>query len=112
MVWDMLAGLINIGFGVFSLFKPDAVAAASGFKLSKRGTTELRITFGGYFIGMGLAVILLSDPVASRAIGMAWLMAGVLRLVEYIYGKRAAIVDTSFYVFWAFEVIIGVVLIL
>lgn len=112
MVLDMLAGLINIGFGVFSLFQPDAVAAASGFKLSKRGTAELRIAFGGYFIGMGLAVILLSDPVASRAIGMAWLMAGVIRLVEYIYGKRAAIVDTSFYVFGAFEVIIGVVLIL
>lgn len=112
MVLDILAALINIGFGVFALLKPALVATASGFKLTKRGTTELRIAFGGYFIGMGLAIILLSHPIASRAIGMAWLMAGVIRLVEYIYGKRAEIVDQSFYAFWAFEVVVGVVLIL
>lgn len=112
MILDILAALINIGFGVFTLLQPERVAFASGFKLTKRGETELRIAFGGYFIGMGMAIILLSDPVASRAIGMAWLMAGVVRMIEYIYGKRAEIVDQSFYAFWAFEVIVGVVLIL
>jgi hypothetical protein len=107
----ILAALINIGFGLASYFAPEPIAKATGFQLiGERGTSELRIAFGGYFIGMGVALLVLNDPQASAAIGIAWAGAAVTRLVELVVRDRAALLNRSFWIIWATEVITAAML--
>lgn len=107
----ILAALINLGFGAFTLWRPQVVAAASGFKLEgARGEAELRIAFGGYFLGMGAALLIFAESAAAQAIGLAWLGAAVIRGVEFIYRRNTKMVDRSFFVIWASEIFTSVIL--
>lgn len=111
-ILQYLAAFINIAFGAWTLVQPAVIAKASSFSLlGQRGIAEMRIAFGGYFVGMGLAIIVLNDPAASAAIGMAWLGAAAVRLVTLFVQDRDAIVDTSFFVIWASEIFTGAILV-
>lgn len=111
-ILQYIAAIINIGFGVWTLAQPEVIAKASGWSLlDERGTAELRIAFGGYFIGMGLAIIILNDPQASGAIGIAWLGAAFTRLTTLFIHNRAAIVNRAFFIIWASEILTGAMLV-
>lgn len=101
----ILAAVMNIGFGAATVWRPQAIAAGSHFALKgARGTSEMRIAFGGYFIGMGVALLLLNDPQASAAIGIAWAGAAIMRGVELVISDREQILDRAFWIIWAVEI--------
>lgn len=111
-ILQYIAAVINIAFGIFTLVQPETVAKASSFSLiGERGVAEMRIAFGGYFVGMGIAIIALNDPEASAAIGMAWLAAASVRLVTLALHDRAALLDASFFIIWASEIFTGAILV-
>ncbi len=108
------AALLNIGFGAVALYRPEEIAEFTGFKLiGVKGVTELRVAFGGFFMGMGVGVLLLNDPAAYQAIGFAWLGAAFVRLMEYIFnGRDEQLATPGFYTIWAIEALVGLIFIL
>lgn len=112
-ILKIIAALLNIGFGIYSLLQPEPVAKASGFTLNgPRGRAELRIAFGGYFIGMGLAALLISENAAYQAVGAGWLTAGIVRGITLFMEDRTALLNPSWFILWAFEIGVGLILIL
>lgn len=110
----IVAVVMNIGFGLATVWKPELIARGTHVTLmGARGTAEFRVAFGGYFIGMGLALLLLSEPEAAAAIGIAWAGAAVMRGVEVV---RAFATDTTrifnraFFIIWASEIITAALL--
>lgn len=85
-----MTAVLNIAFGLYSLFQPEQIASASGRKYEFR--------FGGFFIGFGAAALLLNDPEATR----------LLQLVM----ENSAIADRSFMALLMIESAVGLILIL
>lgn len=116
-ILKILMALLNIGFGVWSVLQPEVIAKASSYTLDNaRGRTEMRILSGGFFIGMGLGAILFgsvldsADVVAYQVVGMAWVCAAAVRLLNLAMERN--ITDRSFWVLFASELIPGVILLL
>lgn len=115
MLFDLLLALgvvMNIGFGAFSVYRPAAVAAASHMALKDaRGVAEMRIAFGGFFLGMGAALVVYwGDAEVAAAIGLAWLGAALVRAAELAFNSDKDIVDHSFWFIWASEIGTGLIL--
>ncbi len=112
-----VAGLIILALGIAGLIYPFNVMVQLGLAVPSQATSkfvlgEIRATYGGVFIVMGIYTLLsLVDPVANRGrltfIALMWLGAAVGRLV-------GTTVDGSPGVFgWlalAFEILIGAML--
>lgn len=115
MLFDILLAIgvvMNIGFGAFSVYRPHVVAKASHMTLDDdRGTAEMRIAFGGFFLGMGAALVIYwGNPEVAAAIGLAWLGAAVIRATELAFNASKNIVDNSFWFIWASEIGTGLIL--
>lgn len=106
----IIFALVTAIFGVYSIWQPKAVASASGFDLlGNVGIAELRTAFGGFFLGLGIAPILLGDDAAYQMLGIAYLVTvGVRGLSIFLDGED--IIRRDFIVFGLFELISGVVL--
>ncbi|PJF23532.1 MAG: hypothetical protein CUN56_00355 [Phototrophicales bacterium] len=114
-MFDILLAIgvvMNIGFAIFSLYRPHVVATASHMTLNDaRGVAELRIAFGGFFLGMGAALLIYwNEPKVAAAIGLAWLGAGLIRATELIFNAQKNITDNSFWIIWASEIGTGLIL--
>lgn len=57
------------------------LAAAGG---TNNGVSEVRAIIGGFFIGTGLACLLMAQPFTYFALGMAFLFAFVGRLISFV----------------------------
>jgi hypothetical protein len=78
-----LGALITVGLGVFGLLAPLRAAAMVGLAPhERRGLTELRATYGGLFLGMGLACLLWPQPAAYAVASLAWGGAAAARLIS------------------------------
>lgn len=106
----IIFALITASFGVYTIWQPKAVARASGFDLlGNVGIAELRTAFGGFFIGLGIAPLILGEDVAYQMLGIAYLVTfGVRLLTIFLDGED--IVRRDFIVFGLFELISGLVL--
>lgn len=115
MIFDILLAIgvvMNIGFAAFSIYRPHIVAKASHMTLNDaRGAAEMRIAFGGFFLGMGVALLMYwGDAEVASAIGLAWLGAALVRAGELIFNSSKNIVDNSFWFIWASEIGTGLIL--
>lgn len=107
-----ITAVLNLAFGLYSLLQPEQLASASGLRLaSPRGRAEIRISFGGFFIGFGAAALLLNDPEAYRLLGIGYLLAAATRLLQLAM-ENSAIADRSFIVLLVIESVVGLILIL
>ena len=71
-VLKILSALATVGVGVVSLFRPRYVLGVTGLQSpGSRGVSEIRAILGGLFIALGLAPLLLNDPVAYQMLGIA-----------------------------------------
>lgn len=111
-ILKIIAALINIAFGLYSILQAEQLASASGFRLaSPRGRAELRISFGGFFLGFGLAALILNDPAAYRLLGIGYLFAAGTRLLQ-LFMESMDIADRSFIILGIVEFAIGLILVL
>lgn len=115
IVFDILLAIgvvMNIGFGAFSVYRPVLVANASHMTLNDdRGVAEMRIAFGGFFLGMGAALLIYwGNPEVAAAIGLSWLGAALIRAGELAFNGSKGILDNSFWVIWASEIGTGIIL--
>ena len=114
----MVVGLIILALGGAALFSPERVVGFLGYALASQASSaatlgEVRATYGGVFMVMGLFTALAAiNPVANRGrilfVGLLWLGAFAAR----VFG---ASVDGSPGLFgWlsaAFELTVGLVLV-
>lgn len=106
----VIAALLTIGVGAWALIWPTRIVGFIGLEpTGPRGITELRAVLGGFFIALGAAPLLLGSPDTFRMLGIAYLVVAVVRTASMFLDKS---VVTSNVVSIAFEIVLGVILVL
>jgi hypothetical protein len=76
-----LGAVITLGLGVLGLFVPTRAASFANVQpVGLIGTSEIRATYGGLFVALGVACLLTQAPGVFLAAGLAWVGAAVGRL--------------------------------
>jgi hypothetical protein len=115
--WHMLVAILHwiiilgtLATGIISLFKPRSILSFIGFEgIGGRGITEVRAIFGGLFIGLAVAPVLLNDPAAYKMLGIGYLAIGIARLPAMILDRSAI---SSNWISLVIEFVFGLILLL
>ncbi|MDX9865567.1 MAG: DUF4345 family protein [Anaerolineaceae bacterium] len=100
----------TIGTGLLALLKPNSIDGFTGIKATgPRGVTEIRAIFGGLFIGLGAAAILLNAPAAYQMLGIAYGAIAVVRIPAMFLDHS---VENSNIISTVIEVVFAVILVL
>lgn len=90
--------LANIGavvttlLGLLGLFLPDKAAAfVSISPVGLNGRSEIRATYGGLFVALGVACIVTQAEIAFMVAGAAWLGASVGRIYSALVDRNSDI---------------------
>ena len=90
--------LANIGavattlLGLLGLFLPDKAAAfVSISPVGLNGRSEIRATYGGLFVALGVACIVAQAEMAFMVAGAAWLGASVGRVYSALVDRNSDI---------------------
>ena len=79
---------VSIVAGVLGFFWPQQVSKTIGLGLpSQLAISEFRATYGGLFIGAGLAVWIIGSSDAAKVLGVAWAGAFVARAVSVVIDR-------------------------
>jgi hypothetical protein len=112
----IVSALLNVGFGVYTVFEPEKIAAASHYDGDNpRGRSEMRV-IGGLFIGLGVGALMLgsvfqNEDTAYQVLGFAWLGAAITRAINLFLEDRTQIIDTTFWLLLAIEFFPGMILV-
>jgi hypothetical protein len=83
-----VGAIISMVAGCLGLVWPKQVSRTIGLQIPSRlGTSEVRATYGGLFIGAGLAVTLTASSDAALVLGAAWAGAFIARAVSFVIDK-------------------------
>lgn len=83
-----IGAFISIIAGSLGLVWPKQVSQTIGLLIPGRlGTSEMRATYGGLFIGAGLAVALIANGDAALVLGAAWAGAFFARAISFVIDK-------------------------
>lgn len=83
-----IGAILSIIAGSLGLIFPKQVSRTIGLQIPGRlGLSEVRATYGGLFIAMGLAVIVIGNSDAAVVLGAAWAGAFVARTVSFVIDK-------------------------
>ena len=82
---NTFGALVTFGLGVFGLFWPHSVAKFVGILPDgERGISEIRATYGGLFLAMGLFAIIAQTSDVFRVVGVGWIGASSARAFSYV----------------------------
>lgn len=108
-ILKIIVAIATILTGVVSLFWPLKVRGFTGLEVNGgRGVTEIRAVLGGFFVGLGAAVLIINDPSAYLTLGIAYLVVAVVRTISMFVDKS---VVQSNVISVITEVIFGVILV-
>ena len=83
-----VGAIISVVAGCLGLLWPEHVSRTIGLHIPDRlGTSEVRATYGGLFIGAGVAVLLIANSDAALVLGAAWTGAFVARAISFAIDK-------------------------
>ncbi|MFP4323520.1 MAG: DUF4345 family protein [Anaerolineales bacterium] len=117
-ILKIIMALFYVGFGVFAVLRPDVIATHSGYSLEGAfGRAELRVLSGGFFIGVGVGAILLGsvfqqENIAYQTMGFMLVGAAVVRMLNLALEDPQQLLSRNFFIYFAAEVIPGIILIL
>ena len=79
----LLGSACTLGLGTLWLIAPEKVAKYLGVTpQGKLGISEVRATYGGIFVGLGVAALWFQQPEVYAAVGFGWLSSGWVRTVS------------------------------
>ena len=108
---NVLACIALILFGLYALVRPYHAAQIAHLKPDDAtGSAEIRISFGGLSLMMGIAPLVLNDPAAYQVVGIVFLGAFVTRLLTLVLDHPQT--ETTFIVSGLFELLVGLILLL
>lgn len=109
-ILKILSGIATILVGIVSLVWPLKVRGFTGLEVNGgRGVTEIRAVLGGFFIGLGGAVLFLNVQAAYQTLGIAYLAVAVVRTVSMFIDNS---VESSNIISVITEVVFGLILVL
>lgn len=89
--------LSNVGvsvcflLGLIAVFKPQYTKSFVGINASSpEGESEIRATYGGFFIGLSICAFVLQSSEVFSVIGFAWMAAAFIRLLTIFMGSYSA----------------------
>jgi hypothetical protein len=101
-LWVLAGAALTFGLGVLYAISPTRVQSAAGIELpTPAALTEIRSTYGGLHVGIGLFLAYCSTTPQGRSFGLlfcgvAFLLAGAARLVGVAeFGSELPQVVTS-----------------
>jgi hypothetical protein len=77
-------------FGIGAMIRPSSLSWVGVSADSPLGTSEIRAVFGGMFVALGLACIILREPVVFGVVGAAWLADLAVRTVAVFVDRVPA----------------------
>ena len=79
---------VSVAAGVLGFLWPHQVSKVIGLGLpSTLAISEFRATYGGLFIGAGIAVLMIGSCDAARVLGAAWAGAFVARAASVVIDR-------------------------
>lgn len=82
---------VSVLAGLMGLIWPQQVSRVVGLELPGRlGVSEFRATYGGLFIGAGVAVLVIGSADAALVLGAAWLGAFAARVVSLVVDRSVS----------------------
>ena len=101
----MAGAFITAGLGILGLLFPSKVSAfVSLTPDGLMGQSELRATYGGFFLGLGVMAIVLNSYTVYLVMGVAWVAAAAGRLISLLVDGNRQMKNVGG---MAFEGIIG-----
>lgn len=107
----IIVAAASLLFGLVALWNPKRTAESAFLKAdTANGEAEIRASWGGTFLGLGLAALLLRDPEAYMLFGIAYAVTAGVRLVTWALNRN--LVNRTVLIIFGFEVISAVVFML
>jgi len=83
-----LGAAVNVILGCLGLLFPKQVSHVLGIHPEgPRGISEVRATYGGFFLGLGLGCLATQSDTAFLVAGSAWCGAAIARLMSVVADK-------------------------
>ena len=78
---QILIAILTIVLGAFVIIRPTAIYNFTGLSaIGIRGVTEIRAIFGGLFVALGAAPLMLNTPEAYKMLGIVYIGVAVTRI--------------------------------
>jgi len=78
---QIIIAVLTILLGAFVIIRPTAVYNFTGLSVNGvRGITEIRVIFGGLFVALGAAPLILNSPAAYKMLGIAYIGIAATRI--------------------------------
>jgi len=105
-----LGAAITLGLGVMGLVSPHRAATFVSIRPDGlNGRSELRATYGGFFLALGLACLLFQEHAMFLLAGLAWMGAAGGRILSVLIDRN---VDGKNIIGIFFEAFVGFLLLM
>jgi len=85
-----IGAAVTLSLGILGLVLPIRAARLIGLQPSHRlGISELRATYGGFFLTLGASALAIDATPVYAALGLAWLGTALARLVSIVLDSNA-----------------------
>jgi hypothetical protein len=109
-ILKIIAAIGTIATGLLALLRPTSIDGFTGITATgPRGITEIRAIFGGLFIGLGAAALILHTQPAYQMLGITYGAIAVVRLISMFLDHS---VENSNIISAVVEVVFTVILVL
>jgi Domain of unknown function (DUF4345) len=86
---NLTGAILTAGLGIMGLLNPLLTAYTIGIKPSEpRGISELRATYGGLFIGLGMSALYFQEPAIYITLGCGWIGAAIARIYSILIDRQ------------------------
>jgi hypothetical protein len=109
LVLKALAAIGTLATGALAILRPAALTRFTGLKpVGGRGLTEMRVSLGAVFAGLGLAALWLNTPDTFRMLGWVYLAMAAVRVPAMFLDKSA---QQSNVISAVVEIVFGIILV-
>lgn len=91
MILVNLGALITLLLGMLAFFRPDLIQRFVSIRaLGKEGRSEIRATYGGFFMAIAGYALFNQSYTAFNILGVGWLGAALVRTLTLLQGAFSA----------------------
>jgi len=87
-ILQQIGAVLSVILGLLAVFFPRTIEKLVSIQaVGKLGVSEIRATYGGFFLGISIFALYSQDKNAFIALGLGWLSAALVRLGTFIFGN-------------------------
>jgi len=106
-----IAALASVLFGIIALIQPQRTAEAASLTAdTPAGIAEIRASWGGLFIGLGVAVLFLRSYDAYLVFASAYMLTALVRMMTWAIDN--SIITRTAIIILCFEIISVIIFVL